>query len=310
MTPESTNTRPSKALRAFIRDNLATVNSIVISTGFLLSLMDFLVPRTEAITRAIYSATAVLTVIVVMSAIFPSMVDRFFSFLGFRNLAVIRMPMWKHPSWLLAAFLLVTFSLVGFLSVARASKGGILASEIPAVRTFQTEVLSLHREVADVKAGVDSANAKLDLLVLDSADPQKEIVARGYLHSDNGVMKAIKNGDVHVLSLFVRSQKRITQQGPLSVLLNGDQPWNQEVADTLTRDMFQGGKACSSRFYMDEIKPPAAQRVAAYKRLCDSQKAVDDIRRYLDDERTKPSPGVYFEKLRQVLPVNLRLLLS
>jgi hypothetical protein len=178
-------------------------------------------------------------------------------------------PLWKRPAWRLCLLGLLGVSLVGFATVALASQGGVIASGVPAARSLQESVLGLSGDVADVRRGVDAANGKLDALVAGSLDPQKDLVARGYAYDANGLMKAIKQGDRNAVALFVRAGYRVDKQGPMSVLINGSHPWDEELAGLLSPAMFENQEACKARSLLQwELKPPAAAREAAFKRLC------------------------------------------
>jgi hypothetical protein len=129
--------------------------------------------------------------------------------------------------------------------------------------------LGISRDVADIRIGVDAANAKLDALVTGLLDPQKDLVARGYDFDANGLMKAIKQGDRNAVALFVKAGYRVDKRGPISVLINGSHPWDEELAGLLSPDMFENPEACNARSLLQwELKPPAAAREAAFKRLC------------------------------------------
>jgi hypothetical protein len=179
------------------------------------------------------------------------------------------MPLWKRPAWRLCMLGLVGVSLAGFASVAHTTQGGIIASSVPAARSLQESMLGLSRDVADIRLGVDAANTKLDALVAGSLDPQKDLAARGYAYDANGLMKAIKQGDRNAVALFVKSGYQVDKRGPISVLINGAQPWDDELAGLLSPAMFENPEACKARSLLQwELKPPAAAREAAFKRLC------------------------------------------
>lgn len=125
--------------------------------------------------------------------------------------------------------------------------------------------------MADIKHGLGDANAKLDALVAGALDPQKDLVARGYAYDANGLMKAIKQGDRNGVALFVKAGYRVDKQGPMSVLINGSHPWDEELAGLLSPAVFENPEACKARSLLQwELKPPAASREAAFKRLCES----------------------------------------
>lgn len=260
--------RPFEGLYGFIRHHLTMVNAVVLFASTLVAAIDFLSPKLAGVPTIIYSVTAMLVVAMLAAAVFPVAVGKVLSKLGF-GLEMGGMPLWKRPAWRLCLLGLVGVSLAGFASVAHASQGGLIASSIPAVKSLQESLLRISRDVADIKQGVDAANAKLDALVAGSLDPQKDLVARGYAYDANGLMKAIKQGDRNAVALFVRAGYRVDKRGPISVLLNGSHPWDEELAGLLSPAMFENPEACKARSLLQwELKPPAAARQAAFNRLC------------------------------------------
>lgn len=260
--------RPFEGLYGFIRDHLSMVNGVVLFSSTLVAAIDFLSPKLAGVPTVIYSLTAMLVVAMLAAAAFPVALGKVLSRLGI-GMKQGDMPLWKRPAWRLCLLGLLGVSLVGFATVAHASQGGLIASGIPAARSLQESLLGLSRDVADIRLGVDAANAKLDALVAGSLDPQKDLVARGYAFDANGLMKAIKQGDRNAVALFVRAGYRVDKQGPMSVLINGSHPWDEELAGQLSPAMFENPEACKARSLLQwELKPPAAAREAAFKRLC------------------------------------------
>lgn len=261
--------RPFEGLYGFIRHHLTMVNAVVLFASTIVAAMDFLItPKFVGIATGVYSLTAMLVAAMLAAAAFPVVMGKFLSRLGI-GLEQGGMPLWKRPAWRLCLLGLLGVSLAGFASVAHTTQGGVIASSIPAARSLQESLLGLSRDVADIRIGVDAANAKLDALVAGSLDPQKDLVARGYAFDANGLMKAIKQGDRNAVALFVRAGYRVDKQGPISVLINGPQPWDEEVVALLSPAMFEQPEACRARSLLQyEMKPPAAAREAAFKRLC------------------------------------------
>ena len=260
--------RPFEGLYGFIRHHLTMVNAVVLFASTLVAAIDFLSPKLAGLPTIIYSVTAMLVVAMLATAAFPVAMGKALSRLGI-GMEQGGIPLWKRPVWRLCLLGLVGVSLAGFASVAHASQGGLIASSIPAAKSLQESLLGLSRDVADIRQGVDAANAKLDALVAGSLDPQKDLVARGYAFDANGLMKAIKQGDRNAVALFVRAGYRVDKQGPMSVLINGSHPWDAELVGLLSPAMFENPEACKARSLLQwELKPPAAAREAAFKRLC------------------------------------------
>ena len=97
----------------------------------------------------------------------------------------------------------------------------------------------------------------------------------------------------------------------MAVLMNGPQPWDQEIADMLTKDMFIGREACQvGGYFKGQLKPPADKRIQAFKRLCDPAHAIEMLEQVIKTDKESPLPGDYYAKRRAVIPGNLALLKS
>lgn len=265
---DAAQSRPFEGLYGFIRHHLTMVNAVVLFASTIVAAIDFLSPKLAGVPTIIYSVTAMLVGAMLAAAAFPVAMGKVLSKLGI-GIEQDGMPLWRRPAWRLCLLGLVGVSLAGFASVAHVSQGGLIAGSIPAARSLQESLLGISRDVADIRLGVDAANTKLDALVAGSLDPQKDLVARGYPYDANGLMKAIKQGDRNAVALFVNAGYRVDKQGPLSVLINGSHPWDEELAGLLSPAMFEHPEACKARSLLQyELKPPAAAREAAFKRLC------------------------------------------
>ena len=268
ITLDAMKQKPFDGLYDFIRNHLTMVNAVVLFASTIVATIDFLSPKLAGAPTIIYSLTAMLVVAMLAAAAFPVTMCRVLSKLGI-GIEQGDVPLWKRPAWRLCFLGLLGVSLAGFASVAHASQGGLIASRIPAAKSLQESLLGLSRDVADIKQGVVSANAKLDALVASSFDPQKDLVARGYAFDANGLMKAIKQGDRNAVALFVKAGYQVDKQGPLSVLINGSHPWDSELAGLLSPAMFGDPEACKARALLQwELKQPAAERKAQFFRLC------------------------------------------
>lgn len=266
---DAAQSRPFEGLYGFIRHHLTAVNAVVLFASTIVAAIDFLItPKFVGIATGVYSLTAMLVGAMLAAAAFPVAMGKVLSKLRI-GLETGGTPLWKRPAWRLCLLGLVGVSLAGFASVAHTTQGGIIASRIPAARSLQESLLGLSRDVADIRQGIDAANAKLDALVAGSLDPQRDLVSRGYAYDSNGLMKAIKQGDHNAVALFVRAGYRVDKQGPISVLINGTQLWDDELAGLMSPAMFENPEACKARSLLQwELKPPAAAREAAFKRLC------------------------------------------
>lgn len=170
MSAAQARLNPLAPLYDFIRGHLLIVNNLVVGSGTLVGVLDFLAPRLSVLPKIIYSATAGVALLMLVAGIAPVAVERALAALGRAAGKAGAVPLWRRPAWQFATALLIVVSAVGFATVAKAEQGGVIASQFPAVRSLQESLLSLNQNVAQVKAGVDEANGKLDRIV-DAVDP-------------------------------------------------------------------------------------------------------------------------------------------
>ena len=169
-TPNTQSESPVSGLYGFVRNHLATVNGLVLASGTVVALLDFLAPRVSVLPRVIYSITFGLVVLMVLAAVAPAMVGRALAALGLAFTRSDSTPLWRKPAWQAAVTLLALIIAVGYASVAKASQGGLIASASPAVRSLQEDFLAMRGEVSEIGIGVRTANTKLDALAT-AVDP-------------------------------------------------------------------------------------------------------------------------------------------
>lgn len=310
MSTSAPGREPLEGLYGFVRSHLVIVNAVAAASVTIVGVMDFLAPTLSVLPRMVYSATAILVCLMLISAFAPAWAIRLISVVGLAARSPSSGPLWRRPGWQLALAMLFGVTIFGFASVAKAGQGGLIASSVPAAKSLQESLLGLRQGVADIGRGVDAANGKLDTLVADSRDPQRELVSRGYSVDGSGLMKAIKQDDKKAVALFVAIGYRVDGEGPLSVLLNGDQPWDGALAAMLPRAMFDNAKACDSQGYIliDEGKPPLAERIAAFRRLCEPAPVIERIERAIKRDVDTAPMNDDQRRRREAKVANLALL--
>lgn len=165
-----TQVTPLEGLYGFVRNHLAVVNGIVMASTTTVGVLDFLAPRVSIFPTAVYSITATLVLLMVAAAVIPRFVGQAVARVGLTVTRLNPTPLWRSPAWQFAVTILLCVTIVGFASVAKASQGGLIASQFPEVRGLQETLLSLQRDNAEIKYGVEKANVKLDVIV-ESVDP-------------------------------------------------------------------------------------------------------------------------------------------
>lgn len=159
---------PFAGLYEFIKGHLVVVNNLIAFSCFAVGALDFMAPKLWLLPRIIYSCTAMLAAAMLAAAVVPSLAAK--AQARFFGPAPSHEPLWRRGGWQFGFAMLCVVSVVGFASVAKASVGGLAASQFPAVRSLQEELLSIRSGVADIKAGVGEANAKLDRIA-GAVDP-------------------------------------------------------------------------------------------------------------------------------------------
>jgi hypothetical protein len=301
---------PVEGLYAFVRGHLTPANQIVAGSATLVAFVDFMSPRLWMAPRVVYSFTAAVLALMLVAGLAPRATARALSAIGFGPVEAGSVPLWRRPAWQFGVALLLGVSALGWASLAKATQGGLIASQFPAARSLQESLLGLRRDVADIKQGVDAANGKLDVLIGDSRDPRKDLVASGYLVNDSGLMGAVKQGDRRAAALFARIGYSVMGQGPMSVILTGEQPWDGALVAELPRSMFAAPSACVEAGVLLNypLRPPAAERVAAFKRLCGADRVVAMLRQNIAQDQLTPSPNEQWTRYRDARKANLALL--
>lgn len=291
MQGADTRDPPLRGLYGFVREHLAIVNGLVLTAGSVVAVLDFLAPRFKLLPLIVYSATAGVVVLMAVAAVAPVLVSKALGAIGLAFGRGDGAPLWRRPLWQATFAVLCLATLAGFASIAKADQGGLVASRWAAARELQVSLLGVQAQLGGIGGGVRQANEKLDLLVAESRDPQKELGARGFRYDDGGFAQAIRQGDLRAVSLFAQAGYRATSQSPLSVLLRSE-PWEPALAAALRPAMFRGEEACKqSVYFFEEFKSAARERVRAFARLCDPRpmEAILEAAIKRDAEQTPPS---------------------
>lgn len=167
---ESQSSHVWDGMYAFVRAHILVINAVVLASSTLVGVLDFIAPRFQVLPKIVYSFTGMLVIAMLAFALAPSLSGKLLAALGLARASNSSMPAWRRPFWQLSIFILAGITLLGFESVAKASQGGVIASAFPSLRSFQSELLSLRGDVADIKSGVGEANAKLDRIA-QTVDP-------------------------------------------------------------------------------------------------------------------------------------------
>ena len=166
----SQTANPLSGLYDFVRAHLLIANNVVLASGTLVAALDFMAPRLSVLPRIVYTATAVLALLILASGLAPALSARALALLGSADGQGLAVPLWRRPAWQFALAILLGVSILGWASVARAGDRGLIASNFPTARSLQDSLLSMSSDVSEIKGGVASANGKLDA-VMAAIDP-------------------------------------------------------------------------------------------------------------------------------------------
>lgn|GEM_PF-4322128 len=191
---ETSGGDPLKGLQRFVREHLALVNAIVAASVTTVGLLDFLAPALSVLPKVIYSVTAVLVCLMLISALAPALATRLISAAGLAVRRPSSGPLWRQPAWQIAVAMLLGVTVIGFASVAKASQGGLIASAFPSTRSWQAALLAMREDLAGIKSGVGQANDKLDKLaaVVDPANAADRCADLGCAVSNGASVQALR----------------------------------------------------------------------------------------------------------------------
>lgn len=286
------------------------VNALVLASGTLVALLDFLAPKVSVLPRMVYSTTAVLVGLMLVAALAPALVGKALAGLGYFARREDLIPLWRRPLWQFLVAILSVVTVAGYASIAKASQGGLIAGSFPAARELQATLGLMSADISATRLAVDAANTKLDTLVGDSQNPKKALVASGYAYDDNGLMEAIKQGDKAALGLFAQAGFKSTHEGPLSLVLAGGQKWDGDAAAMLPKSMFGRGDSCKAGSnLMWELRAPTRDRIEAFKRLCDSTQVLKRLGDTVARDKAKPATDVEGLRNQKARAENLAILL-
>lgn len=132
----------------------------------------------------------------------------------------------KHAAHVLGVFAVFCL-LVGFSSHAKAGKGGIAASAVPAVASLQSSILDELKENTAEQRRTTAAVVHVGDVVKreTSENPRKELQNRGVSWTHQNFSDAILNHDTETLDLFVAGGTRLESNGmrdfPLAIVGKG-----------------------------------------------------------------------------------------
>lgn len=217
---------------------------------------------------------------------------------------------WNRPFTRVLAALLGASALFGGVSLAYASKGGVVANAYPPLKDVQQAMLGVLR---DVKADTAVIKTEVAKISQHMDNPRVQLKSRGYELTSSGLLEAIKQRDEEAVALFSAARLRVDRPAPLGFLL--DDYWDAKIASLLTEEMFADESACIDKhgnwqeittfldMYRLNLHPDQPEKAATFKRLCKSNHVREFLERQVQAMpgrlASKPEPGDSPELLAQ-----------
>jgi len=206
--------------------------------------------------------------------------------------------------------LLGASALFGGISLAYASKGGVIVNAHPPLQDVQQAMLGV---LGEVKADTTVIKAEVKKMSQHMDNPRVQLKSRGYELTSYGLLEAIKQHDEEAVRLFSAASLRVDGPAPLGFLLNNY--WDERIASRLTEEMFADERACLDKYgnwqeiatfldmYRRNLRPDQPEKAATFKRLCKSNFVRESLEKQVQamPERlsSKPEPGDSPELLAQ-----------
>ena len=151
---------------AFVKNHLIPVNTSIGFSVFMVAGLDFLKPLAPGLVLAIYAATGLFAVALLLAGVIPTS----------SGLTAESGPRWaprlaRSPAWALGIALLTLITLFGWCSHAKAGDKGFIAGNWDAARALQASLGDLRGRVDAVQRSSDITNTKLDEVLAKQAAP-------------------------------------------------------------------------------------------------------------------------------------------
>ena len=171
---------PSKRIRDQIREHLIPTNTVIVFGMALVTLADLLVPSLIPVAVVVRNVAVVLAAGLITASLWPGGIDRLLILSGLMSPAASTAsspPWWRRifGRRLLLPSVFVAVALSATLS--QAGSGGVIASEVPSLRSLQRQLLGLQGEVTAIGSGVAKANVTLDAMAAREQAVQDQMAA-------------------------------------------------------------------------------------------------------------------------------------
>lgn len=204
--------KPPKPFFEFIRERVVPVNAVIVLSGFVVAALDFLAPRAPYLKSLGIALSGLVLMMMVLELGFPAQVDKWIKATSKGLPAFLNRMRMGHasslhsPAWQVLGVIAVVVFGLGQASAAKASVGGLLASQFPSIASLQSTMLGMRDDLKDIKEKLKNVKQET------SSDPRKELANLAIPWSEAGLEQAVANQDVKAIKLFAQanfqSQKR------------------------------------------------------------------------------------------------------
>jgi hypothetical protein len=226
--------QPFAPLYDFVKNHVLIVNALIAFATFSVGLLDFFFSHRPEVGHFIYTATAVLAVMLLLAALWPDFGRRFEVLIFGQQTEGARRGVFQF-----CASLFVLVSVFGNISMAKAAQGGVLASQFPELQAIQDRLLGLETKLTATNQKIDTVHAsvlevkekvsqstdeikktgneikeKLDVIASrppvvvaaerKSQNPRELLQQMGVSWSSESALDALKRCDGDAVELFVR----------------------------------------------------------------------------------------------------------
>ena len=228
--------QPFAPLYDFVKNHVLIVNALIAFATFSVGLLDFFFSHRPEVGHFIYTATAVLAVMLLLAALWPDFGRRFEVLIFGQQTEGAKRGVFQF-----CASLFVLVSVFGNISMAKAAQGGVLASQFPELQAIQDRLLGLETKLTATNQKIDTVHAsvlevkekvsqstdeikktgneikeKLDVIASrppvvaaterKSQNPRELLQQMGVSWSSKSAIEALKRCDGETIELFARGK--------------------------------------------------------------------------------------------------------
>lgn len=287
-----------KTLFEFVRERIVPINAVFVFTGGLVVALDFVAPKGAYLAVVGMGLALLFVLLMIVDLVFHDTVHRW---LDRPAIGLIRLvkglwmgqsQIWKSAAWQFAITISLLIVGLGMYSKAKAETGGILASQFESVATLQKSLLGIQMDLQDIKQTLKNVKQET------STDPRKELVNLGIQFSEDGLNRAVAEGDIRALELFVQAKFTLSEGKEDTIhrlatttrivisraLETDNEKITQLVQEMVGPHSLEGCKTILMAGYIKEDTKINPSKAHLLKKICDRQDFKDYIFTLLKDE--------------------------